>query len=179
LEKWAEAKGEDEEDLISDEIMYNDWAWFMVDSFETSTDSFKAEYDWIRDVEVDGRSGGWLLLTLNYSHSDLISDLAVYAGQPEEDLSDLSNPEILADLQRLSSDPDQLSELVEIGIIDEDAAESINDIIDDLAELEKEVDRHFERFNTVKEDLTKITKEIDDFKQNAVSYFYKWLSEGL
>lgn len=179
LEKWAEAKGEDEEDLISDEIMYNDWARFMEDSFETSTESFKAEYDWIRDVEVDGRSGGWLLLTLNYSHSDLISDLAVYAGQPEEDLSDLSNPEILADLQRLSSDPDQLSELVEIGIIDEDAAESINDIIDDLAELEKEVDRHFERFNTVKEDLTKITKEIDDFKQNAVSYFYKWLSEGL
>ena len=159
--------------------MYNDWARFMVDSFETSVELFKAEYDWIRDVKVDGRSGGWLLLTLDYSHSDLISDLAVYAGQPEEDLSDLSNPEIFADLQRLSSDPDQLSELVEIGIIDEDEADSINDIIDELVELEKEVDRHFERFNKVKDDLTQITKEINDFKQNVVSYFYEWLSEGL
>lgn len=179
LEKWAEAKGEDEEDLISDEIMYNDWARFMKDTFKTATESFYSEYDWLHHVGADGRSGGWLILKLGYNHSDLIDDLGVYSSSTEENLSELSNPEVLTDFQRLSSNPELLSELVEIGIIDEDDVDSINVIIEELGELEKEVDIQFERFNKVKDDLTKITKEINDFKQNAVSYFYKWLSEGL
>lgn len=175
LEKWAEAKGETEEEDIDEDRMYNDWARFMEETYEISAEDYENAYDWIEKVGVGGRQGGWLLLYLNYDHIDLERDLESHFDEYLGNLDQLENPNILSDIKRLKSEDEDSRELIELGLIDENDYESAEETMESREELENFLTEKINEFNQIEIDLEAIQRNIDEFKQTAEEDFYDWL----
>jgi hypothetical protein len=175
LEKWAEAKGETDEDEIYEDAMYSDWARFMEDTYEISAEDYANSYDWIEKVGVGGRSGGWLLLYLNEDHAYLEHDLESHFDDYLSNLDQLENPNILADIKRLVDDEADTRELVDLGLIDESDFELAEEVLESRDELENFLNEKLQEFNQIESDLEDIQANIDKFKKTAEEDFYDWL----
>ena len=175
LEKWAEAKGETDEDEITEEAMNSDWARFMEDTYEISAEDYANNYDWIDKVGVGGRSGGWLLLYLDYDHRDLEHDLEGMFDEYLSSLDQLDDPNILHDIKRLKDEDGDAQELVDLGIIDESDYELAEDVLKDRENLEEFLRDQINNFNQIEVDLEAIQRNIDEFKESAEEDFYDWL----
>lgn len=176
LEKWAEAKGVTEED-IDEDSMYNDWYRFMEETYEISAEDYKNSYDWIEEVGVGGRSGGWLLLYLDQDHDDVNRDLESCMDAYLNSLYELEDPNILADIKRIKEEGSDEQELVELGLISEIDFEAAETALNNREILEFFLHETIRDFNQIKRDLEEIQAGINEFKKAADEYFYGWLRD--
>lgn len=175
LEKWAEAKGETEEEEIRDEAMYEDWARFMEETYEISAEDYENSYHWIEKVGVGGRQGGWLLLYLRYDHSALEHDLESHFDDYLSNLDQLEDPNILADAKRLIDNDEEVQELIDLGIISGEDFDSVQETLESREQLETFLNEQITDFNRIESDLEQIQESIDEFKKTAEEDFYDWL----
>lgn len=178
LEKWAEAKGETEEEDIDDERMYNDWARFMEETYEISAEDYENSYDWIKEVGVGGRSGGWLLLYLNQDHEGVEWDLESHVDTYLNSLDQLEDPNILADLKRIKEEESDTQEMIELGLISEIDFEAAESALSDRENLETFLHETIADFNRIERDLEEIQANIDEFKKTAAENFYDWIRDS-
>ena len=175
LDKWAEAKGETDEDEITEEAMYQDWARFMEETYEISAEDYANNYDWIDKVGVGGRQGGWLLLYLTNDHSSIEYDLEAHFDDYLASLDQLEDPNILLDIKRLKEEDGDAQELVDLGIINEDDYELAEEVLTDRETLEEYLTEKINEFAQIEIDLEAIQRNIDEFKESAEEDFYDWL----
>jgi len=168
LDKWAEAKGETEEEDINDDAIDYDWNRFMEDTYEIYSEDFKESFDWINEVGVGGKGGGWLLISPEYDHDDcerqIDSYLSSYADLISEfnfKISELLHPDFI--------------DLSELGLVER--PDNIEEILKYRLNLINELKENLQRFEEIEQDLRKIEKEIDEFKNKSDSLFYEWLKE--
>jgi hypothetical protein len=172
LEKWAEAKGEEDLEEVNDEMMYDDWYRYMEDTFEMHAEDYKESFSWIKDVGAGGTSGGWLLIYPEATHDDIenvafnnIEDYLDYDESALELVTDLIN------------NPDDTNRLAEIGLIEVDDLENGKKAMKWRQLLLAWIDRKLVELAEVKEDLATITREIENFRKNSETYFYEWVRE--
>lgn len=177
LEKWAEAKGETEEEDIDEDSMYNDWARFMEETYEISAEDYENSYHWIKKVGVGGKQGGWLLLYLNQDHEDVERDLESHFDEYLSSLDQLEDPNILADIKRIKEEESDAQEMVELGLISEIDFEAAEAALNDRENLETFLHETIADFNRIERDLEEIQANIDEFKKTADENFYDWLRD--
>ncbi len=172
LEKWAEAKGEEDLEEVNDEMMYDDWYRYMEDTFEMHAEDYKESFSWIKDVGAGGRSGGWLLIYPEATHDDIEND----AFNNIEDYLDYDESalELVKDLINY---PDETNRLAELGLIDADDTDDAKKAMKWRQLLLAWIDRKLVELAEVKEDLAMITREIENFRKNSETYFYEWVRE--
>ena len=168
LEEWAKAKGEEDEDDINEDSMYDDWYRFMEDTYEVHSEDYPESFDWIEKIGAGGRSGGWLLVYPEYDHDDIETDLSYKLAEyldnlPEEDFS-----------IKLVLDPES-RELIELGLIQ--APDDYQTILDNREEVLEYLNKTEVKLNQINIDLEKITTEIAEFAENAEKQFYEWIAE--
>jgi hypothetical protein len=168
LEEWAKAKGEEDEDDINEDAMYDDWYRFMEDTYDAHSEDYPESFDWIEKIGVGGRSGGWLLVYPKNDHANIESnvdyDLGRYiGGLPDEDFS-----------INLLLDPES-KELIELGLIK--APEDCQEFLHEREELLEYLKVMIVDLNQINIDLEKITNEIAEFAENAEKQFYAWIAE--
>jgi hypothetical protein len=172
LEKWAQARGEEDLEEVNDEMMYDDWARYMEDTFEMHAEDYKESFSWIKDVGAGGKSGGWLLIYPEATHDDIEND----AFHHIEDYLDYDES-ALELVKELINYPDETNRLAELGLIDDDDLQNGKDAMKWRQALLKWIDNELVELTEVKEDLAMITREIENFRKTAETQFYDWVSE--
>jgi hypothetical protein len=174
LEKWAEAKGEEDLEEVDDEMMYEDWARYMEDTYEMHAEDYKESFSWIKDVGAGGKNGGWLLIYPEATH-DNIEDDASY--QIEDYLNYLNDDSDLELIKNLVSNPD-VKELADMGLINADELENGQEALKARQDLLNWINKELAELTEVKEDLAMITGEIENFRKTAEAHFYEFVSES-
>lgn len=174
LEKWAEARGEEDLDEVDDELMYEDWARYMEDTYEMHAEDYKQSFSWIKEVGVGGKSGGWLLIYPEATH-DNIEDDASY--QIEDYLNYINDDSDLELIKNLVSNPD-VKELADMGLISADELENGQEAMKSRQDLLNWINKELAELTEITEDLAMITGEIENFRKTAESHFYEWVSES-
>ena len=177
LDKWAAAKGEEDEDEITEDAMYNDWARFMEETYEMSSEDYINSYYWIDKIGAGGRQGGWLLIYPRFEHSDLEHDLENQFDRYLGELDQLEDASILADIARLTSEDSDVQELIDMGLINQEDFEAAQDVIKAREDLDEFISDQLRDFNQVNDDLHSISRNIEEFKNTAEANFYEWLKE--
>ena len=172
LEKWAQARGEEDLEEVNDEMMYDDWARYMEETFEMHAEDYKESFSWIKEVGVGGKSGGWLLIYPEATHDDIEND----AFHHIEDYLDYDES-ALELVKELINYPDETNRLAELGLIDDDDLQNGKDAMKWRQALLKWIDNELVELTEVKEDLAMITREIENFRKTAETQFYDWVSE--
>jgi hypothetical protein len=172
LEKWAEAKGEEDLEEVDDEMMYDDWARYMEETFEMHAEDYKESFSWIRKVGAGGKSGGWLIIYPETTHDDIENDSYFLI----EDYLDYDESALTL-VKDLMTNLDDTNRLAEIGLIDVDDLENGKKAMTLRQALLKQIDTDLTTLTEVKEDLAMITREIENFRKTADTYFYEWVRD--
>lgn len=174
LEDWAKARGEEDLEDVNDEMMYEDWARFMEETYEVHAEDYMESFSWIKNVGVGGKAGGWLLIYPEASH-DNIEDDASYAI--EDYLNYMNTDSELEFIKQLITNPD-VEELASMGILDGEELDNARDAMKSRQELLTWVDKQIAELGEVSQDLNMIKNEIEAFKNNAGKIFLEWV-QGL
>ena len=134
VQKWAALKGYSAEEIEEDEsslesAMWDQWGRFMEETYEVNSEDYMNTYDWLTKVGVGGQSGGWLLLAMEDSHSDLERILEDKFDMYLEEVAD-ANAGSIQLLKQIIENPEETAELIEFGIIDEETAAKAEEIIE-------------------------------------------------
>jgi hypothetical protein len=172
LEKWAAARGEEDLEDVDDEMMYEDWARYMEDTYEIHTEDYKESFSWIKTVGAGGKSGGWLLIYPEKTHDNIEDDVSY---QIEDYLNyDESALDLIKDL---ANSPDDADRLAEIGLIDADDLANGKEAMKARHDLLNLINTELVELTEIKEDLAMITGEIENFRRTAEAHFYEWVRE--
>lgn len=181
LEKWAKAKGEYEEEYITDDNMYNDWYQFMEDTFEMTKSDWYESYDWIKMIGVGGKSNGWLLLYPERKPTDIIYDLEQYADDYINLIDNLDTNALsqLASYFVYKDDPDTIA-MIKLGVaifFTDNNKEQISEILKYRNILIEYLLEILTLYSTVNTDIQSMINEIKEFSNKAEEYFYIWVKE--
>ena len=171
LEEWAKARGEENLDDVDEEMMHEDLARFMEDTYEMHAEDYKESFSWIKEIGVGGKSGGWLLIYPDETH-DNIEDNTGYAI--EDYLDHLNEESDIELIKNLISNPD-VKELAEMGIISVEELENGKAAMTSRQALLDLISKQMTEITEIVQDLEMITSEIQNFKQKAEPLFYEWV----
>lgn len=185
VQKWAALKGYEPEEVEEDEedesalesAMMDQWSRFMEKIYEIHSEDYMNTYDWLTQVGIGGRSGGWLLLSMEDSHSDLERQLADKFDMYLEELSD-ANAGSIQLLKQIIENPEETAELIEFGIIDEETAAKAEEIIEARDEVDNWLREKLNELYQIEMDLKSIEDDINRFKQTALADFYAWTADS-
>jgi hypothetical protein len=182
VQKWAAIKGYSAEEIEEDEsslesAMWDQWGRFMEETYEVNSEDYMNTYDWLTKVGVGGRSGGWLLLAMEDSHSDLERILEDKFDMYLEEVSD-ANAGSIQLLKQIIENPEETAELIEFGIIDEETAAKAEEIIEARDEVENWLREKLNELYQIERDLEAIKADINRFRQTALADFYVWTSDS-
>jgi hypothetical protein len=134
-------------------------------------------YDWLTGVGVGGSSGGWLLLSIADSHSDLERILEDKFDIYLEEVAD-ANAGSIQLLKQIIENPEEAAELIEFGIIDQETADKAEEIIEARDEVENWLREKLNDLYRIETDLEAIKSDINRFRQTALADFYAWTAES-
>jgi hypothetical protein len=174
LEKWAAARGEEDLEEVDDEMMYEDWARYMEDTYEMHAEDYKESFSWIKEVGAGGKSGGWLLIYPETTHDNIEDDVSY---QIEDYLNYLDDESDLELIKNMLSNPD-IKELADMGLVSADDLENGQEAMKSRQSLLNSIDKTIEELTETSEDLAMITGEIENFRKTAETHFYEWASES-
>jgi hypothetical protein len=173
LEEWAKARGEEDLDDVDEEMMYEDLARFMEDTYEIHAEDYKESFSWIKEVGVGGKNGGWLLIYPETTHDNIEDD----AGYAMEDylnyLSEESDIELIKDI---INNPD-IKELASMGLINTEDVANAEEALASRKDLLELTAKQITELDEISQDLEMITSEIKNFKEKAETLFYEWVRE--
>jgi hypothetical protein len=174
LEKWAAARGEEDLEEVDDEMMYEDWARYMEDTYEMHAEDYRESFSWIKQVGAGGKSGGWLLIYPESTHDSIEDDVSY---QIEDYLNYLDDESDLELIKNLVSNPD-IGELADMGLVSADELENGQEAMKSRQSLLNLIDTELTKLAETREDLAMITGEIENFRKTAEAHFYEWVREA-
>lgn len=175
-DKLRSATGKDEEDLDDEAIDNMWWRWFE-DQREFFQEDIEQSYGWVGHVGWGGKSGGWLLLSPEYTGDDVVTELEELVQEYEETIDSIKeDPEQWAELNDLLNS-DDFEELTKMGLAEypEEAADLIK-IIDQIkTKCKSSIDDFKQWFN----DMTEIQNRVSKFEETASDQFHTWAVEEI
>lgn len=172
LEKWAKARGEFDLADVDEDMMYNDWARFMEDTYDVHAEDYTESFDWVKDVGVGGKAGGWLLIYPEASHDNIEDDCSYQI----EDYLNHINGDADAEMIRNLINDSGFAELASMGILGPEDLENGKEAMTSRKELLEWIDKQLAELKQVETDLETIKSEIENFKNKAEALFYEWVS---
>lgn len=175
LDKWANAKGEEDLEDITEDLMYQDWANFMEEIYEVETEDMLGEFSWVKRFGAGGKSGGWLLVYPEADHNDLERTVNDLMDNYLSETGLLSGEEIDKIKQAELSDANPAdAALADLGLAEitdySDLAEMADELHTSLVIENRELDNRYT-------DLNKMVVRIKEFKDEAEKMFYEWVSD--
>lgn len=159
------------QELTDDDVSLM-WQHYIYEQAEIFTDSIN--YSWVNNVSWAGKSGGWLVLVLEYSTTDVFesveSELMQYLSFKEGSITNGYKKQI----QDLYADQNFL-DLLELRVVQ--MPEWFDEWKGRIDRLVSTLDKELEEAKSIEIGLDEIIAQIDRFKQNGVTWFYEMLDE--
>lgn len=174
LEDWAKARGEEDLEDVNDEMMYEDWARFMEETYEVHAEDYIESFSWIKDVGVGGKSGGWLLIYPEASHDNIEDDCSYQIEDYLNKIEDASDADLL---NKALNNPD-FFELAELGLVEPHDFEKVKEIMVARQDLIDWIAKEIVELKQIVTDLNEIETNIADFKNNASNLFLDWIRQA-
>jgi hypothetical protein len=159
-------------DLGEEEVesLWTHWIGDIRDSFIDSID-----FNWVKDVHIGGRSGGWLAIIPATDEKDTLESIDNIGIDYQNDKDSIGSPEEIKVLATYYND-ENYQQLADLGLTD--SMELVNHLKDEALLVKSGLITLKKEIMNQANDLDRISKQIDRFRKTCVNQFYRYLKEG-
>ena len=158
---------------ITDDQLDQKWGQFIEDSREMYQEDIEEIYSWIENTGFGGRSGGWLVITVNSAITNVEEDVQTLIYEYTEMKADMKADDDWQEMIDLVN-ADHYKELMEIGVAD--YPEELSELKNTALKFKSTLRDDLQTMQRISQDLEDIWMRSRKFEENAAKYFYDQLS---